>query len=217
MNGLGAEELAARRFGAGRVHGGLVYGGLTRTAVGAVTHEGVPAEIRGGSFVDDAAEVRAAERLWAPCGDAVSYAPQACLLRAQWAKLAWNIPFNGLAVAAGGVDVGEIWKDDAPLKAAALGLMREVVAAANADLRRAGKPDDTHLDEAAIVAALSAITDKMATSKYVPSTALDYRKGLPMEVGSIFAEPLRRALVCGVEVPRLQMLAGLLTAIAAAA
>ncbi|KAH8074330.1 PanE/ApbA-like ketopantoate reductase [Aureococcus anophagefferens] len=66
MNGLGAEELAADAFGASKIHGGLVYGGFGRPAPDAVLHEGMATELRGGSFVDDPAEIAAAERLWSP-------------------------------------------------------------------------------------------------------------------------------------------------------
>ena len=206
MNGLGAEDMAATRFGAHRVHGGLVYGGLTRESVGVARHEGVAAEIRGGSFVDDPAEIKKAEELWASVA-AVQYTPQPCLLKAQWAKLAWNVPFNGLTVAGGGVHVGNIW-NEANTRDAAIGLMREVIAAANADLERAGKAD--RLDSDAVVQALSAITDNMAAANYVPSTTTDFINNRPMEIDAIFAEPLRRALSLAIDAPRLRLLTGLL-------
>ena len=202
MNGLGAEEMAAARFGAHRVHGGLVYGGLTRDGVGEATHEGVPAEIRGGSFIDDPTEIQAAAALWEPALN-VQYTPQPCLLKAQWAKLAWNIPFNGLTVDHGGVDVAHIWH--APdTRDVAVGLMREVIAAANADLAKAGKTEE--LDPDALVNTLSSITDKMAKAKYVPSTTMDFLHNRPMELNAIFCEPLRRAQALGVETPHLEAL-----------
>lgn len=204
MNGLGAEEQAARRFGPERVHGGLVYGGFTRSS-NTVLHEGVGAEIRGGSFVDDPSEIQAAAALWAETK--VDYVPQPCLLRAQWAKLAWNIPFNGLTVAAGGLTVSDVWRTTN--KHVAVDLMREVCQAANADLAANGKLDDC-LDEQATIDALSAITDRMAAAQYVPSTTLDFNHKRPMEVDSIFAEPLRRAQASGLYVPRLSLLTNLL-------
>ena len=105
-----------------RVHGGLVYGGLSRKGHD-VAHAGVPCAIHGGSFVDDEAELAAAERLWAPVDrekpkGAVAYVPQPCLLLAQWSKLAWNVPFNGCTVLAAGADVGALWRDAAGRDAA---------------------------------------------------------------------------------------------------
>lgn len=202
MNGLGAEELAAKRFGAKRVHGGLVYGGFTRLG-DTVKHEGVPAEIRGGSFVDDPTEVEAAQQLWADVN--VTYTPQPCLLLAQWSKLAWNIPFNGLTVAAGGCSVKDVWRPDN--KQVAVQLMREVCSAANADLQCRGKPI---LDENQVIRTLSVITDKMAAASYIPSTTLDFNARRPMEIDAIFAEPLRRASSLGVDTPRLEALTNLL-------
>jgi len=218
MNGLGAEEACAAALGSpARVHGGLVYGGLSRDGlpgegVFTVRHDGVPCEVKGGSFVDDPAELERAAALWTPVSGAkpegaVAYTPQGCLRLAQWSKLAWNIPFNGGCVAAGGCDVGALWRD-ADGKAAAVGLMREVCAAANADLAAHGAAP--RVDEAAVVEALSAITDTMAGADYVPSTTKDFINKDRMEVGAIFEEPLRRALAHGVDVPRLQTLTALL-------
>ena len=93
-------------------------------------------------------------------------------------------------------------------KAAAIGLMREVIRAANADLAHAGA--EPRLDEEATVDALCAITDKMAEQDYVPSTTCDFLSGNRMEVEAIFKEPLRRATKLGVDAPRLHMLAALL-------
>ena len=211
MNGLGAEEKAAEIVDARRVHGGLVYGGLSRKGH-AVAPAGVPCAIHGGSFVDDEAELAAAERLWTPVDrekpkGAVAYVPQPCLLLAQWSKLAWNAPFNGCTVLAAGADVGALWRDAAG-RDAAVAVMREVCRAANADLAARGSA--ASLDEEAVVARLSAVTDDMAQVDYVPSTTKDFREGRRMEVEAIFGEPLRRALANGVATPRLEAMAALL-------
>ena len=211
MNGLGAEEKAAEIVDARRVHGGLVYGGLSRRGFD-VDHAGVPCAIHGGSFVDDGEELAAAERLWTPVhGEkpkgAVAYVPQPCLLLAQWSKLAWNVPFNGCTVLAAGADVGALWRDAAG-REAAVAVMREVCRAANADLAARGSA--ASLDEEAVVAKLSAVTDDMAEVNYVPSTTKDFREGRRMEVEAIFGEPLRRARAHGVATPRLEAMAALL-------
>lgn len=203
MNGLGAEEAAAQLFGPERIHGGLVYGGFTKTG-DVVRHEGVPAEIRGGSFVDDPKELEAAVDLWQ--GANVTYTPQPCLLKAQWSKLAWNIPFNGLTVASGGVTVKDVWRNDN--RHVAKDLMREVCRAANANLKDRGKP--VAIDEDGLVDMLSSITDKMAAADYIPSTTLDFRNRRPMEIDAIFAEPLKRAKSLNVDTPRLELLTSLL-------
>ena len=190
-----------------------MYGGLARDGGGGASHDGVPCELRGGSFVDDPGELEAAARLWAPVGGrarppgAIVYAPQPCLRLAQWAKLAWNAPFNGFTVAAGGTDVGAVWRDPAG-RAACVAIMREILRAANADLAAAGAAP--RLDEDATVAELSKITDAMAAKSYVPSTTKDFIAGNRMEIASIFEEPLRRATALGVDAPALSQLAALL-------
>ena len=110
-------------------------------------------------------------------------------------------------VLAGGADVGKLW-GDAEGKATAVAIMREVIRAANADLEAHGAAP--RLDEEALVEKLSAITDKMAEASYIPSTTNDFLAGRRMEVGAIFEEPVRRATAHGVDVPRLETLAGLL-------
>ena len=55
------------------------------------------------------------------------------------------------------------------------------------------------------------ITQKMADVDYVPSTAVDFRHGTPMEFDSIFTEPLRRAAKLGVDTPRLAALEALVS------
>ncbi len=137
----------------------------------------------------------------------MAYVPQPCLLLAQWSKLAWNVPFNGCTVLAAGADVGALWRDAAG-REAAVAVMREVCRAANADLAARGSA--ASLDEEAVVAKLSAVTDDMAEVNYVPSTTKDFREGRRMEVEAIFGEPLRRARAHGVATPRLEAMAALL-------
>jgi 2-dehydropantoate 2-reductase len=100
-----------------------------------------------------------------------------------------------------------LWNDAAG-RNAAVAVMREVCRAANADLAARGSA--ASLDEEAVVARLSAVTDDMAEVNYVPSTTKDFREGRRMEVEAIFGEPLRRALANGVATPRLEALAALL-------
>ena len=51
------------------------------------------------------------------------------LLEARWSKLVWNIPFNGLAIAEGGITTDRVCADPR-LAAEARALMREVQGAA---------------------------------------------------------------------------------------
>ena len=49
--------------------------------------------------------------------------------------------------------------------------------------------------------------------RYKPSTLLDFRAGLPLELEAIWGEPLRLARAAGIPAPRLEMLYRLLVAL----
>ena len=115
------------------------------------------------------------------------------------------MPFNGLTVAAGGVDT-EVIVTDPALRAEARALMEEVVAAGNADLAAAGSPE--RIDGEAFIARMFALTDTIGP--YRPSTLIDYLEGRAIEVDAMFAEPAGRARALGVPTPRMDMLAALL-------
>ena len=42
--------------------------------------------------------------------------------------------------------------------------------------------------------------------EYRPSTLVDFEAGRPLELNSLFVEPLRQAQMAGVAVPRLELL-----------
>uniref|UniRef100_A0A7S3NM38 2-dehydropantoate 2-reductase n=1 Tax=Aureoumbra lagunensis TaxID=44058 RepID=A0A7S3NM38_9STRA len=224
MNGLGVEEKLAKVFSPEKIFGGLVYGGLSKKE-NTIIHQGVPVEIRGGSFLDVKSEIEHAKQLWKST-PYIQYSPQECLLQAQYSKLAWNIPFNGLTIVAGGVDVSQVWGKTNPddqhvqhsdasilLRQSALGLMQEIVQLANADLKAQSKSAEFFLNSDHLISILSAITDKMAQASYIPSTTQDFLSNRPMEINSIFAEPLARAQALHIPVPRLELLVGLLCSI----
>ena len=202
MNGLGLEERFAEWFGRERVFGGMAFTCVNRGEPGSVHHLAYGA-VTVGHLLDDASEVERALALWAPAR--VQFSGVESLRRARWEKLCWNIPFNGLCVAAGGVTT-DVVVGDAALRAIARATMEEVVAAGNADLEARGEA--LRLDAAAIVETMFRFTDRMGP--YRPSTMIDYVEGRPMEVPAIFAAPLARARELGVETPHLATLTALL-------
>ena len=202
MNGLGLEERFAEWFGRERVFGGMAFTCVNRGRPGSVHHVAYGA-VTVGHLLDDASEVERALALWAPAR--VEFSGVASLRRARWEKLCWNIPFNGLCVAAGGVTT-DVVVGDAALRAIARATMEEVVAAGNADLEARGEA--LRLDAAAIVETMFRFTDRMGP--YRPSTMIDYVEGRPMEAPAIFAAPLARARELGVETPHLATLTALL-------
>ncbi|MGE3855681.1 MAG: 2-dehydropantoate 2-reductase [Dehalococcoidia bacterium] len=202
MNGLGLEDRFAEWFGAHRIFGGLAFTCINRGEPGHVHHiDYGPVTLA--HLEDDPGELETAMALWR--GAKVQTLSAPCLLAARWAKLAWNIPFNGLTVTAGGVTTDRVLGMPGTREAAHI-VMREVIAAGNADLAAHGLA--ARLDEAAIVTDLIGRTDVMAA--YRPSTMVDFVEGLPMEVDAMFAEPLRRARALGVPTPYLALITALM-------
>jgi 2-dehydropantoate 2-reductase len=112
----------------------------------------------------------------------------------RWRKLVWNISFNGLAVAAGGIDTEKILTDPELYKEIRA-LMYEVIAAAN----ECGFPLENAVADEQL-----RLTRSIGT--YKPSTLVDFEAGNPLELEAIWGEPLRRAKAAGAEVPRLEKL-----------
>ncbi len=196
QNGLGSDQLLAQRFGSGRVLGGLCFVCINRLAPGLIAHtaEGLirMGEFSGPSGARAAALAELLQAAGIPCR------VESSLAAAQWRKLVWNIPFNGLSIAAGGIDTAAILA--APtLEALCRELMREVIAASTA----LGHP----LPESLVG---EQVTRTYAMQAYRPSSLIDWLDGRPVEVESIWGEPLRRARAVGVDTPRLEMLYQLL-------
>lgn len=192
QNGLGNEELLASQFGPERVLAGLCFICLirvSRTTVQRYDYGHISiGEFNRGSLP----RTQALAKEFQDCGITCQVAENLALER--WRKLAWNIPFNGLSILAGGIDTAAILAD-APMQAATLALMMEVIEAAN----RSGYPL-----ERSTAGEQMKRTETMGA--YKPSTLLDFEAGRPLEIEAIWGEPLRRAQAAGAETPRLQML-----------
>jgi 2-dehydropantoate 2-reductase len=197
QNGLGHEEGLAELVGADRVLGGLCFIGVNRTAPGELQGFHTPGSMTLGEYGRPAGE-----RCRTIAG-AFQAAGVKCLAvddlhAARWRKLIWNIPFNGLTVAAGGVPTDVICADPA-LAAEARALMDEVAAAAAAH--------GVCIPEKFIAGQME-VTPPMGP--YKPSSLVDYLAGREVEVEPIWGEPLRRARAAGVATPRLALLYALL-------
>jgi 2-dehydropantoate 2-reductase len=116
------------------------------------------------------------------------------LAELRWRKLVWNVPFNGLAIAAGGIATDRILSDPVLEEEVRL-LMKEVISAA-AHLGIA-IPDEFVEDQIARTRPMGA---------YRPSSLIDYVEGRDVEVESIWGEALRRAQAAGAKVPHLEAL-----------
>lgn len=192
QNGLGSDEAIAALIGAERVLGGLAFIASTRTAPGEVTcyH---PGSITLGEFGRPAAErTRALAEQFVAAGVKINVVDD--LLAARWHKLVWNIPFNGLAIAAGGITTDRICADPA-LAARVRRLMAEVQ-------RAAGAFGIAITDE--FCRGQFDVTPPMGA--YRPSSLVDFLAGREVEIDAIWSEPLRRARAAGVAMPELEKL-----------
>jgi len=189
QNGLGNEEFLAENFGADRVLGGLCFVCLNRVAPGVIEHYDVGRVILG--EFDNYPLPRTHDVAWEFKRSGVVCSVAENLALERWRKLVWNIPFNGLAVTAGGLDTAAILADDA-LRATALALMDEVIAA----VKECGYPLPTAV-------ALEQIKRTEKLGAYKPSTLIDFQADRLLEIEAIWGEPLRRATAAGAKMPRL--------------
>ena len=113
---------------------------------------------------------------------------------ALWRKLCWNVPFNGLAIAGGGITTDLILADPA-LKKRSHELMLEIQAGAKA---YGIEIEDAFLDRQ------FQLTEPMGP--YKPSSLIDFLDGKPVEVDAIWGEALMRGEAKDVAMPELKTL-----------
>jgi len=196
QNGLGSDEQLAGLFGAERVLGGLCFICVNRTGPGDILCI-EPGTVAFGEFGRPIGErLRKIVALFEQAG--VRCASGDNLAELRWKKLVWNVPFNGLAIAAGGITTDLILASP-ELEALVRALMNEIIEAA----ARLGYTVPHSFIEKQV-----GITRPMGA--YRPSSLIDYLDGREVEVESIWGEPLRRAKKAGASVPRLEMLYALL-------
>lgn len=193
QNGLGNEELIAGLVGAERVLGGLCYIGVTREAPGEIVGYHTPGRMTLGEFGRPAsARVRAIAEWFAAVGVVVCVVDN--LAEARWQKLIWNVPFNGLAIARGGITTDRLLANPA-IAAEVRPLMDEVATAAR------------HFGYAVPEEFIQSQLDVTRTmGAYQPSSLVDFLAGREVEVEAIWGEPLRRAQAAGLALPRLAAL-----------
>jgi 2-dehydropantoate 2-reductase len=213
QNGMGNEEYLSRIVAAEQILGGLCFVCLNRIAPGQIQHL-AHGKIELGEFG------RWPEPRTHDIAGAFRHAGVPCNVRdnlekARWEKLAWNIPFNGLAVAscAGyeacmtGVFAGRNGDclttdkliNDQRWSLLVEELMREVIASGNAfDLNISAELTQELISKTKVM------------GPYKPSTLVDFQRNLPVEMEALFLEPLRRAEGKGVKVPRMRALCSIL-------
>lgn len=212
QNGLGNEEALTQCVHPDQILGGLCFVCLNRIRPGLIRHMDhgliVMGEWTGPARQKTLDLVDVFNQAGIPCKSTDH------LMQAHWEKLMWNIPFNGLGVAGllghGGfesdIPLLETIPSEQCLDANALlddpvwetrvrCLMKEVRTAAG----KLGHPiDEGFADQ------LVARTRTMGP--YKASTLIDYERGYPLEMDSLFREPLRQAKAAALPTPLLKRL-----------
>ncbi len=112
-----------------------------------------------------------------------------------WCKLSWNIPFNGLCLAHGGISVRQLFTMPAEVERARA-IMEEVCL--TAQMRGYPLPLE-------IVHQQMERTSRMGD--FIPSSAVDYNLGRPVEYDAIWGSTLERAHAVAAPVPAWEQLA----------
>ena len=191
QNGLGGDAAAARIVGPDRVVGGLCFLCSNKVGPGHIRHLDYGL-VTLGEYRPDGQPGGVTPRLeklaetLREAGIPVQLAGDLPLAR--WKKLVWNIPFNGMAVVHDAL-TSDLLKNP-ETRARCETLMREVAAASAACAR----PIDS-----AFLEKMVENTERM--TPYAPSMKLDFDRGHPMEIESIYGNPLRAAATVGVSMP----------------
>lgn len=222
QNGLGNEEQLAKLFPPEQILGGLCFVCLNRTEPGVVEHLG-HGRIVLGEFQ------RWPEPRTHDIATLIRHSGVPCevtdnLARAHWEKLVWNIPFNGLGVAGSAglesIRAARLMEptrrgpclttdrllSDPGSEQIVRELMGEIVLAARAQgMKIADEIVETQ------------ISRTLPMGAYKASTLIDFERGQPLELESLFLEPLRQARKAGVPTPRLEALCSVLGQLARSA
>jgi len=216
QNGLGNEEQLAKIVAPEKILGGLCFVCLNRAEPGVIHHIDHGAVVLGEFRRSPQPRTHQIAAMFREAGISCSVTQN--LAQAHWEKLAWNIPFNGLGVASAagkkavftsqiqsGAPVSPCLTTDKLLadpdwEQLVRELIREVIAAA----RALGFKLSDDLEQTQIARTLT-------MGAYKPSTLIDFERGQPLELQSLFLEPLRQAQAAGVNAPRLSKLCQVLS------
>lgn len=219
QNGLGNEEKLAALFHPEQIMGGLCFVCLNRIEPGVVRHTDHGLIVLGEFQRPPRQRTHEIASVFQNSG--INCKVSDDLARAHWEKLTWNIPFNGLGVAGvAGFDAVAGFSREIPDTLGAclttdklladprwerlvLEVMLEVIAAADA----LGFNIPREL-------AAKQIERTRTMGAYRASTLLDFERGRPLELESLFLEPLRQAQAAGADTPWLAGLCGVLEQLA---
>jgi 2-dehydropantoate 2-reductase len=214
QNGLGNEETISTIVAPQNVVGGLCFVCLNRVKPGLIRHMAHGLVVLGELVPSGTQRLEELAGMFKEAGVPCQVTDN--LGRARWEKLTWNIPFNGLGVAgAAGLEAvlcgraksivqpcltTDVLISDPRWLAILRELMIEVIAGAGAvGYKLSPALVETQLDRT------------RSMGPYKASTLLDFEKRIPLELNSMFLEPLARAKAAGAAMPWLERVCGVLT------
>lgn len=194
QNGMGNAEAIAEIVSPERVFIGLCFVCAMMDTPGEIRHlEG--GAIRFAPLVPtDAGTAQAQELAGLFEGTPVETATARSTEQLLWTKLSWNIPFNGLCLAHGGISIRQLFRMPGEGDRARA-IMNEVCRAA--EMRGFPLPQE-------IITRQMEQTSKMGD--FIPSSAVDYNRHRPVEYEAIWGIPLARAREAGASVPEWERL-----------
>jgi 2-dehydropantoate 2-reductase len=226
QNGLGNEEQLAKLFQSEQILGGLCFVCLNRTAPGVIRHMDHGLVVLGefGRWPEPRTHEIAEHFRQA----GVSCHVTDNLARSHWEKLCWNVPFNGLGVA--GTAGLEALSGQAPVEkqnsnCATIEAQRNTLTTQDllGDARWSALVRELMMEVIRSARALGfdvaeSLADKQiertrTMGPYKASTLIDFERNLPLELESMFLEPLRQANKAGASVPTLERLCQVLKAL----
>ncbi len=194
QNGMGNVETIANYLEPHRVYLGLCFISCMMKPTGEVEHRGGNDVQIAPLHAEDATHARATQYSELLKGAGISARAFEQIEEILWRKLSWNIPFNGLCLAHGGISIEQLFAMPSEVERARR-IIREV--ADCAALR--GHPLADNLVEMQI-----ARTQPMGG--FIPSSAMDYLMGRPIEYQNIWGIPLERAREVQAQVPEWEQL-----------
>ncbi len=189
QNGMGNAEALAKIVPPERVGIGLCFICVMMDTPGVIRHlEG--GDIQFAPLIPDDAGMAMAQE-WAELFARAGIRTRAFQHAEQilWCKLSWNIPFNGLCLAHGGISVRQLFRMPGEVERARA-IMNEVCLTAD----RRGFPLPMDIVE-------SQMKRTSLMGDFIPSSAVDYNRHRPVEYEAIWGATLRRAHEAGVPVP----------------
>ena len=191
QNGLGNEEELSKLLDPSRIYGGLCFLCSNKIAPGHIQHLDYGLITLGKYIPNIHSRLNELHSIFETASIPTKIIENLSLAR--WKKLIWNIPFNGLSVVHN-MQTNQLVLNPKIRKRCHM-IMNEVSDAAQAY---------SQIIEPSFIEKMILDTEKM--KPYSPSMKLDFERGNPMEIESIYKAPLEAAKKRGIKMPETEKL-----------